>query len=95
MGESPAEEKLITEQPMNEPLITTSFDMLIDGPSVQPEMHQVMTTQPTNEIVQTHSSSFENHPKNIIYSIETVFIENHSNILKFNIFLIICLLTIT
>ena len=60
-----------------EVLITTSFDGLL----MEAEMIQI-TTQPT------FNKDHKNHPKNIIYSVETIFIENHSKFLNFNFFLI-------
>ena len=49
---------------------------------MEAEMIQI-TTQPTL------NKDHKNHPKNIIYSVETIFIENHSKFLNFNFFLIL------
>ena len=81
---SPSPAELITSLPGQadspdspEALITTSFDNLL----IEAEMIQI-TTQPTL------NKDHKNHPKNIIYSVETIFIENHSKFLNFNFFLI-------
>ena len=84
---SPSPAELITSLPGQadspdspEALITTSFDNLL----IEAEMIQI-TTQPTL------NKDHKNHPKNIIYSVETIFIENHSKFLNFNFFLILTL----
>ena len=81
---SPSPAELITSLPGQadspEALITTSFDNLL----IEAEMIQI-TTQPTL------NKDHKNHPKNIIYSVETIFIENHSKFLNFNFFLIFIL----
>ena len=81
---SPSPAELITSLPGQadspEVLITTSFDNLL----IEAEMIQI-TTQPTL------NKDHKNHPKNIIYSVETIFIENHSKFLNFNFVLILTL----